>query len=117
MSPEYSAFPMDGSPLLTPCQRGCPVGTDVSAYVALTARGDLEQALAVVHEVNPFPGVCGRACDHACELYCRRAESDAPVAIRALKRTLAERERGARVAWPCRIIVCPRTCLIMTSNI
>jgi NADPH-dependent glutamate synthase beta subunit-like oxidoreductase len=86
----YSVVPADGSPIPTCCQRACPVETDVSAYVSLIAKRDFEGALAVVREANPFPGVCGRVCDHACEHHCRRADSDAPVGIRALKRVLAD---------------------------
>ncbi len=95
----YTELPYDDSPSLTCCQRACPVGTDVSSYVALIAQGKSSKALAIVREENPFPGVCGRVCDHACELHCRRAESDQPVAIRALKRFLADRERNS-VQWP-----------------
>ena len=98
----YTELPYDDSPSLTCCQRACPVGTDVSSYVALIAQGKFSEALAIVREENPFPSVCGRVCDHACELHCRRAESDQPVAIRALKRFLADRER-ATVQWPKRI--------------
>lgn len=87
--------------LLTCCQRACPVGSDVSTYVALAAKGEMAKALAVVREVNPFPGVCGRVCDHECEAHCRRAETDAPVGVRALKRYLADRERASlNAAWP-----------------
>ena len=89
---QQPSFVCSTSPL-TCCQRACPVGTDASAYIALVAQGSFSEALAIAREENPFPGVCGRVCDHACELHCRRAESDQPVAIRALKRFLADYER------------------------
>jgi len=98
----YVEFPADGSSPPTCCQNACPVGTDVSAYVALVAQGRFDEALAVVREENPFPATCGRVCDHACEVHCRRGESDQPVAIRVLKRFLADRERAAP-RWPHRI--------------
>ncbi len=104
MTVPYSVFPADGLPILTCCQRACPVGTDISTYLSLIARGKLAEALAVVREVNPFPSVCGRVCDHPCEDACRRAESDQPVAIRALKRVLADHERSTRGGWPERLI-------------
>jgi len=100
----YTAFPPDGMPVLTCCQRACPVGTDISTYLALIAQGKLADALAVIREVNPFPSVCGRVCDHPCEAACRRAESDQPVAIRALKRMLADHERTTRTGWPEQLI-------------
>jgi NADPH-dependent glutamate synthase beta subunit-like oxidoreductase len=100
MTISYTAFPSDGAPLLTCCQRACPVGTDVSTYVTLAAQGRMAEALATVREVNPFPGVCGRVCDHACETHCRRAESDKPVGVRALKRYLVDREHASLAHWP-----------------
>lgn len=103
MPQAYVEFPADGSSSLTCCQRACPVGTDVSSYVALIAQGRFAEALEVVREENPFPATCGRACDHVCEGHCRRGESDGPVAIRALKRFLADRERAGEPNWPARI--------------
>ena len=96
-------LPGDDSWLLTCCQRACPVGTDVSAYLALIAESRFAEALAIVREENPFPGTCGRVCDHPCEALCRRTESDQPVAIRALKRFLADYERGRPASRPERI--------------
>lgn len=92
MSLPYSEFPTGNSPILTCCQRACPAGTDVSSYIAMIAQGSFQDAIAIVREENPFPAICGRVCDHVCETYCRRAELDSPVAIRALKRFIADRE-------------------------
>ena len=69
-----------------PCQVACPIGTDVGSYVGLIWSGDTAGALEAITATNPFSGVCGRVCDAPCEPACRRANSDGPVAIRALKR-------------------------------
>lgn len=69
-----------------PCQVACPIGTDVGSYVGLIWNGDTAGALEAITATNPFSGVCGRVCDAPCEPACRRANSDGPVAIRALKR-------------------------------
>lgn len=74
----------------SPCRVGCPAGVNVKAYVGLIARGNFERALAVVRERNPLPGICGRVCTHPCESECRRNEIDEPVAIRQLKRFIAD---------------------------
>jgi formate dehydrogenase (NADP+) beta subunit len=63
------------------------VGTDAGAYVTAIAAGDWAAAYAAARAHNPFPSVCGRVCAAPCEDACRRAVIDAPVAIRALKRT------------------------------
>ncbi len=70
----------------------CPAGVNVKAYVSLIAAGKFHEALHVVREKNPLPGICGRVCTHPCETYCNRNQVDAPVAIRALKRFVADYE-------------------------
>lgn len=74
-----------------PCRAACPVGTDAGAYVTAIADGDWVGAYAIARAHNPFPSVCGRVCAAPCETACRRGVLDAPVAIRALKRTATER--------------------------
>jgi NADH-quinone oxidoreductase subunit F len=80
-----------------PCTHACPLGTDVPAYVALVAEGRLEDAYEVLLQTNPFPAVCGRVCDHRCQLKCRRGTLDEPVAIRNLKRYVTDNGRAARL--------------------
>ncbi|MGA1794684.1 MAG: NADH-ubiquinone oxidoreductase-F iron-sulfur binding region domain-containing protein [bacterium] len=75
---------------LSPCEHVCPLGTDVPNYVNLIAEGRFSEALAVVREKNPFPGVCGRVCNHPCQVKCRRGEIDDPIAIADLKRVAAD---------------------------
>jgi formate dehydrogenase (NADP+) beta subunit len=72
------------------CQSGCPVSTDAGRYVQLIAEGRNEEAYLVARAPNPFASVCGRVCAAPCEDACRRGSIDAPIAIRALKRTVCE---------------------------
>ncbi len=74
----------------SPCRIGCPAGVNVKGYVGLISCGEFERALSVVRERNPLPGICGRVCTHPCESECRRGEIDEPVAIRQLKRFIAD---------------------------
>jgi NADPH-dependent glutamate synthase beta subunit-like oxidoreductase/NAD-dependent dihydropyrimidine dehydrogenase PreA subunit len=83
---------------LSPCRTACPLGVNVQAYMALTAAGRFDEALAVIRESNPLPGVCGRVCHHPCEAECRRREIDKPAAIRDIKRFLFDREAEQGVA-------------------
>ncbi len=76
----------------SPCMMACPAGVNVKSYVSLIAAGRFQEALEVVRERNPFPGICGRVCTHPCESYCNRNEIDAPVAICWLKRYVADYE-------------------------
>jgi NADPH-dependent glutamate synthase beta subunit-like oxidoreductase len=72
------------------CQSGCPVATDAGQYVQLIAEGRNEDAYLVARAPNPFASVCGRVCAAPCEVACRRGSVDGPIAIRALKRFVAE---------------------------
>jgi NADH-quinone oxidoreductase subunit F len=73
-----------------PCQHVCPAGVNVPEYLALAAEGRLDAAAMVIRRRNPFISVCGRICDHPCEQRCRRSDIDHPLAIRALKRYIAD---------------------------
>ncbi len=93
-----------------PCQASCPIQVDARGYITLISEGKFPEALALVREKNPFPGITGRICSRPCEKACRRGNVDQPVAINLLKRFLADREdrlkmditpgeeRGERVA-------------------
>ena len=63
---------------------------NASAYVGLIAQGKFSQALDVIRQRMPFPGVCGRVCHHPCETECNRSQYDKPVSIAALKRAAAD---------------------------
>ena len=75
------------------CTNACPAEVDVPSYVALVAQGRYAEALEVHRRRNPFALVCGRVCPAFCEAKCRRSERDQPVAIRQIKRFMADHER------------------------
>jgi NADPH-dependent glutamate synthase beta subunit-like oxidoreductase/ferredoxin len=73
-----------------PCRYYCPVHADVRLYLEHAAAGRFAEAVDVIRRNLPFAGVCGRVCHHPCEVNCRRNDVDAPVAIREVKRFVAE---------------------------
>jgi len=73
-----------------PCGLTCPARINVQGYVALTGVGKYSEALSLIYENLPLPGVLGRICPHPCEGECNRGELDKPVAICDLKRFLAD---------------------------
>jgi NADPH-dependent glutamate synthase beta subunit-like oxidoreductase/NAD-dependent dihydropyrimidine dehydrogenase PreA subunit len=75
---------------MSACRLECPLGVNVPAYMALTATGRFEEALEVIREDNPLPGICGRVCHHPCEGSCRRQELDQALAICDVKRFLSD---------------------------
>ncbi|MBW1667130.1 MAG: FAD-dependent oxidoreductase [Deltaproteobacteria bacterium] len=85
-----------------PCQRSCPAGINIPAYIREIREGNYLEAVRIIKETNPFPLVCGRICVHPCEYVCRRNLVDEPVAINHLKRFAAdfEMKSGERVQVP-----------------
>lgn len=75
------------------CQAGCPLGVNAQGYIALAQAGKYARALDLIRQDNVLPGICGRVCHHPCENECRRSDVDAPLAIRDIKRFLADVER------------------------
>jgi len=73
-----------------PCRRACPAGLNVQGYVQMVKEGKYREALEIIMEDLPLPGVLGRICPHGCEDACRRKEVDQPIAIRDLKRLAAD---------------------------
>ena len=75
-----------------PCKLACPANVDIQGYLALTERGLFKEAQMLMKETNPLPLVCGRVCAKPCETACRRNYVDEPVAIKDVKRFLADRD-------------------------
>jgi len=75
----------------SPCTNKCPNHVNAHGYVALISQGKYREAMEVIMNTLPLPGVIGRVCPHPCETACRRQQVDAPVSICALKRFVADR--------------------------
>jgi heterodisulfide reductase subunit A-like polyferredoxin len=76
---------------ISPCRDACPAGQRAQGYIALIREGRYDDALRVIKEDNPFPGICGRICNHRCEDACNRGLIDEPINIRALKRFVTDK--------------------------
>ena len=73
-----------------PCQAKCPLRVNAQGYIALCRDGKYSEALDLIRRDNVLPEICGRICTRPCESACRRGEADFPVAIRDLKRFVAD---------------------------
>lgn len=80
------------SKLTAPCMDACPIHLDVPKYIERIKEAKFADSLNVIREDLPLPGVVGRVCYHPCEDYCLRANADEPIAIRLLKRFVADQE-------------------------
>ncbi|WP_114638070.1 FAD-dependent oxidoreductase [Desulfolucanica intricata] len=74
-----------------PCRQACPAGVNVQGYVQLTKVRKFDEALELVHKNNPLASICGRICTHPCEEACNRGKVDQPIAIKDIKRFIADR--------------------------
>lgn len=85
----------------SPCHYACPINTDAASYVGLIAHGKFKEALEVNRLANPLASVCARVCHHPCEVKCRAGEIGDPIAIRDLKRFVADygKEKGYRPTY------------------
>jgi NADPH-dependent glutamate synthase beta subunit-like oxidoreductase len=59
-----------GGGITSRCRYACPAGINIPLYVNLIRKGKCEDALAVIREKVPFPGVLGRVCTSPCEEAC-----------------------------------------------
>jgi glutamate synthase (NADPH/NADH) small chain len=77
------------------CVEACPLHINVKEFIGLMAQGDFAGAFDKISEESPFPGICGRVCQH--ELYCEHAcllgKKLEPVAIGSLERFAADQHR------------------------
>ncbi len=73
-----------------PCTNACPASVNVPAYMACVAEGRYQEAMRIHLLSNPFPSVCGRVCPQWCIKKCRRNDLEGPLAVRLVKRFMAD---------------------------
>jgi heterodisulfide reductase subunit A-like polyferredoxin len=84
-----------------PCRLRCPAGLNVQGYVQMVKQGKYKEALEIIMNQLPLPGVLGRICTAQCEDSCRRAELDDAIAIRSLKRLAADQYDPREIEIEC----------------
>ena len=87
---KYCRAGVCGAMFTSPCENTCPANVNVPGYLKLIAAGRFQDAYNLVMQENPLPAICGRICTRPCERKCRRSTVDEPVAIRDLKRFVAD---------------------------
>ncbi len=75
---------------VAPCEEGCPIHQDITAYLKLMGAGKAEEALEVILQKNPLPFITGTICAHNCMSKCTRNFYETPVNIRRTKLEAAE---------------------------
>ena len=72
------------------CVAICPSHMDIPGYIRSIRDNDIPGGLALMYKTNPFPASCGRICTHRCEDVCALGHTGEPIAIRWLKRYIAD---------------------------
>jgi hypothetical protein len=75
-----------------PCRRACPADFDIPRNIARIEDGEHDAFLTQLHQHLVFPSLTERVCVAPCESVCRRGEHDAPVSIRQLVLSVADRD-------------------------
>ena len=83
-----------------PCKITCPANLNVQGYVQMAKVGKYAESLSIIMNDLPLPGTIGRICPHPCESACRRLEVDEAIAIRDIKRFVADQVGVENVAMP-----------------
>jgi glutamate synthase (NADPH/NADH) small chain len=63
---------------------------DIPGYIESVREGNMKEGLQLLYDTNPLPEICGRVCTHRCESVCAVGHSGDPLAIRWLKRYIAD---------------------------
>lgn len=79
-----------GVEVTAPCMDACPAGLDIPGYIELIRNNRFDQSLNLIRRDCVLPGVIGRTCTHPCEDACVRKDMDESLAIRLLKRAVAD---------------------------
>lgn len=73
-----------------PAEENCPLRMNIEGYITAIAQGRFKEALDIVKEVTPFPASLARICPRPCEGKCKRNKVEEAIAIRSLKRFVAD---------------------------
>lgn len=77
--------------LMPPCNKACPAGENVQAWLYHAEEGDYEAAWREIMVNNPLPATMGRVCYHTCQTACNRSQVDEAVGINAIERFLGDK--------------------------
>lgn len=73
------------------CHTGCPINNQIPDWNDLVYSGEWEEAARNLHSTNNFPEFTGRICPAPCEQACTLNLEDAPVAIKTVEQSIADK--------------------------
>ena len=74
------------------CKKGCPIENNISDFIHELSKGNMGEAMAILHEKTNLPAICGRVCPHEkqCEGHCVLGRRDNPVRVGKLESFIAQ---------------------------
>ncbi len=80
------------------CEEACPAHLKISDYIKAIYEDKPDESLRKIFEDNPIPSICGRTCMKHCEDACSLSIRGEAVAIRWLKRFVADSIKDYKTA-------------------
>jgi len=80
------------------CEDACPAHLKISDYIMAIYEDKPEESLKKIFEDNPIPSICGRICMKHCEAACSLSIRGEALAIRWLKRYVADTVKEYKTA-------------------
>ncbi len=80
------------------CEEACPAHLKISDYIKAIYENKPDESLKKIFEDNPIPSICGRICMKHCEKACSLSIRGEAVAIRWLKRFVADSIKDYKTA-------------------
>jgi len=80
------------------CEEACPAHLKISDYIEAIYEDKPGESLKKIFEDNPIPSICGRICMKHCETACSLSIQGESVAIRWLKRFVADSIKDYKTA-------------------
>ena len=101
---------------IAPCDMACPVHQDIPKYLAETAKGDYEAAMATLYQYNVLPNITCEICDHKCQYNCSRLDYEGKsLQIRSIKKVAVDngfKEYEKKVAASSSTLTGPRVAVV-----
>ena len=75
-----------------PCQKGCPLGNDIPAFIEKIREEKYEEAYNILQDTTVLPAICGEICPHTkqCQGHCIRGIKGESVQIGKLEAFVGE---------------------------
>jgi len=86
------------------CEDACPAHLKISDYIKAIYEDRPDESLRKIFEDNPIPSICGRICMKPCETACSLSIQGEPLAVRWLKRFVADSIEDYKTALELRAV-------------